>query len=392
MAPFVELSFSPVSLSTNNRTIFHYKANISRPQLDKWAALVAEFAAHLIGRYGATVAESLLFEVWNEYNCGFLNATNPRQAYYELYATTAMALKKVSPKLQVGGPATCMSQEVDLFLEYCHKNNLPVDFVSTHIYPTDPSIVNGRIGSTLRATSAQVANSAFPTAPLLYTEFNDGLFGNPAFHDMPFAASWMVKTMASLDGVVPFMSWWTFSDIFEEDGMPSQEFDKPTWTGWGLLSASGIPKPVYRAFQLLHAAGDERVAAKLTNSSLIDNDGDVGVLVLTGKTQGTHIFLFNNHWPDDTSPAAAVTFSLTLDGVSGNVEFNTTRIDNLNANAPQQWRDDGRPPYLSPAQVASYMETSQLRFSPSLCRQVSQSQCVLSVTVPPNGLAILFTE
>ncbi len=200
MAPFVELGFSPVSMSTNNRTTFHYKANISPPQVDKWTALVSDFAAHLVERYGAATAESLLFEVWNEYNCGFLNATDPRQAYYDLYSVTALALKKAHPKLQVGGPATCMSQEVDLFLQHCHANNLPVDFVTTHIYPTDPAIVNGRIGSTLRATTAQVANSAFPNAPLLYSEFNDGLFGNPAYHDMPFAASWMVKTMSSLDG------------------------------------------------------------------------------------------------------------------------------------------------------------------------------------------------
>jgi xylan 1,4-beta-xylosidase len=328
--------------------------------------------------------------VWNEYNCGFLNATNPRQAYYDLYAVTAMALKKAHPKLQVGGPASCMSAEVDLFLQHCSANNLPVDFVSTHIYPTDPMVTGGRIGPTLRATSALVAQSAFPHVPLLYSEFNDGLFGNPAFHDMPFAASWMVKTMASLDGVVPFLSWWTFSDIFEEQGMPPQEFDKPTWTGWGLLSASGVPKPVYRAFQLMHQAGNRRVPTKLTNASFVDADGDVGVLVLAGD-KSSHIFLYNNHWPSDSSPSATITFSLTLNNVDGGIVFNTTRVDDTNANAPQQWRDEGRPTYLTAAQVASYVAASQLRFFQTQCVQVSQRQCVLNVTVPPNGLAVLFT-
>ncbi len=175
--------------------------------------------------------------------------------------------------------------------------------------------------------------------------------------------------------------------------MPPQEFDKPTWTGWGLLSASGIPKPVYRAFQLLHEAGDERVPAKLTNSSLVDNDGDVGVLVLTGgERKGTHLFLYNNHWPTDSAPAATVTFSLTLDGIDGGIVFNSTRVDDANANAPQQWRDEGRPPYLSAAQVAAYIAASQLRYFATECKQVAQRQCVMSVTVPPNGLVVLFTE
>jgi xylan 1,4-beta-xylosidase len=191
--------------------------------------------------------------------------------------------------------------------------------------------------------------------------------------------------------VVPFVSWWTFSDIFEEEGMPPQEFDKPTWTGWGLLSASGIPKPVYRAFQLLHQAGDARVPAKLLNSSLAGGDGDAGVLVLTGERKGVHIFLHNNHWPADASPAVPVTFSLTLDNVDGGAVFNGTRVDDANANAPQQWRDEGRPPYLSAAQVAASLAASRLRYFTAECKQVSQRQCTMTVTVPPNGLAVLFS-
>ena len=56
--------------------------------------------------------------------------------YYELYAQAARALKKVSPKLQVGGPAIagcgggCTS--VQAFVDWCGNNSVPLDFISTH--------------------------------------------------------------------------------------------------------------------------------------------------------------------------------------------------------------------------------------------------------------------
>jgi len=51
------------------------------------------------------------------------------------------------------------------------------------------------------------------------------------------------------------MSWWTFSDIFEEEGFPTVEFTNI----YGLMTKSGIPKPGWRGFQLLAGAGDKRV-------------------------------------------------------------------------------------------------------------------------------------
>lgn len=49
------------------------------------------------------------------------------------------------------------------------------------------------------------------------------------------------------------LSWWTFSDIFEEGGLWSTPFGGPQQ--WGLLDIYGVPKPSYRAFQLLHRSG-----------------------------------------------------------------------------------------------------------------------------------------
>jgi xylan 1,4-beta-xylosidase len=52
--------------------------------------------------------------------------------------------------------------------------------------------------------------------PLYYTEYNDGLYSDPPYHDTSYASAFIVKNINDLQGLVQLFSWWTFSDIFEE--------------------------------------------------------------------------------------------------------------------------------------------------------------------------------
>lgn len=283
----------------------------------------------------------------------------------------------------VGGPVTCQSADLPDFLAYVQENKLAADFVSTHIYPTDPAVNNGHIGPILAASRAQVP----ATLPLFYSEFNDGLFSDPPLHDQPFAAAAIVSTMTEVhdytNGTVALMSWWTFSDIFEEQGMPAQEFDKPTGTGWGLLSASGIPKPVFRAFELLHHSGNTRLATNVGGSP-----GDVGVLATQGAD--TMVFLWNHRWPTAPGfPGMASNVTLQIHGPVATTKWTYTRIDADHANAPQAWRNDGSPLYLTAADVERYRAVSQLQWTSATCTQVQGNVCVFpAAIVPPQGLLV----
>ena len=55
---------------------------------------------------------------------------------------------------------------------------------------------------------------------------------------------------------VNMMSYWTFSDVFEEQGVVKQPF----YGGFGLIAEDGLPKPSFNAFKLLHQLGDQRIA------------------------------------------------------------------------------------------------------------------------------------
>jgi xylan 1,4-beta-xylosidase len=138
--PFVELSFMPKKMALDP-ALFHTffgHPNVTPPKDYKlWDAMIKALATHLIARYGIAEVATWKFEVWNEPNLDFWGGDPKQQTYFELYDHTAHDLKSVSPRLQVGGPATAQAAWVTPFLEHVHAVNAPLDFVSTHVYAND---------------------------------------------------------------------------------------------------------------------------------------------------------------------------------------------------------------------------------------------------------------
>jgi xylan 1,4-beta-xylosidase len=132
---------------------------------------VASFTAHIVARYPES--QNWFFEVWNEPNCGFLDADPLQATFFKLFEATFKAVKSIGPNLQVGGPTTCMSQWAEPFMEFCAQNQLEIDFFSTHFYSTDPNIVTDE-GDAFNVVTKLVSTvrKYRPNLPILYTEFN----------------------------------------------------------------------------------------------------------------------------------------------------------------------------------------------------------------------------
>src|SRR6185437_3310769 len=139
--PYVELSFMPKKLaSTPTEFPFWYKPIVTPPKdWSQWGDLISAFSKHLIDRYGIDEVSKWYFEVWNEPNIGFWLGEPKESTYYQLYDVTAQAIKKVNPRLRVGGPSTAQAAWIDRFIAHCSNNHVPVDFVSTHVYANDTS-------------------------------------------------------------------------------------------------------------------------------------------------------------------------------------------------------------------------------------------------------------
>src|SRR5438874_4719189 len=96
----------------------------------------------------------------------------------------------------------------------------------------------------------------------------------PDITDQVFMAPWLADTIRQCDGLVDSMSYWTFSDVFEEQGVVKQPF----YGGYGLIAAGGLPKPAFNAFKLLHRLGTSRIAH--SSSSVLVTRRDDGTLAI----------------------------------------------------------------------------------------------------------------
>jgi xylan 1,4-beta-xylosidase len=203
----------------------------------------------------------------------------------------------------VGGPATAANAWIGEFLDFCEANSLPVDFVSTHHYPNDgcgneddpPEVQLAQSHRSALREQVAATHRQARGKPLFYTEWNTSANSRDRLHDEPYAAAFIVKTVLEASSLVQSYGFWTFSDIFEEDGLPSRPFHG----GFGLLSLHGIPKPSYRAFELLQALGSERhdvTGAHDTVDAWVVRDAEDVALLLV-----------NHALPDMRSPPSAWT-------------------------------------------------------------------------------------
>jgi xylan 1,4-beta-xylosidase len=382
MKPFVELSFMPSILASGGQTVFHYRANVSPPKdYSQWAALVRKLVKHWVERYGLDEVRQWFFEVWNEPNLTAFG-TGIQADYFELYSYTSRAIKAVDASLKVGGPATAANAWVSDFIAYCQSTNLALDFITTHHYPTDAfgnpgddteaQLAAGK-RSVLREQAREVRAQA-GNRPVYYTEWCTSSNPRDPLHDEPFAAAFIIKTVLEANGLVEGYSYWTFSDIFEENYFPSVPFHG----GFGLLNIHGIAKPAYRAFQLLHELGTEAMAVQGGHET-------VDAWLVRGDLNAT-LVLTNFALPRHPITTEQVIF--TIKGADRARPASIRRIDLEHANAKRRWEQMGKPTYLSPGML------HELRQSSLLCKEdqpvsLEDASLRIEVRMPPQSAAAI---
>jgi xylan 1,4-beta-xylosidase len=378
--PFVELSFMPKQLAARDAIFsFWYKPSVSPPKdWIKWDDLVYQFTRHLVDRYGIDEVAKWYFEVWNEPNIDFW-AGEPKQAtYFELYDHTAGDIKRVSQRLRVGGPATAQAAWADAFIQHCVQNHVPVDFVSTHVYGNDSAQdVFGTnediprdqmVCRAVKKVHDQIKASPLPDLPLIWSEFNASYKAEPDVTDALYMVPWLANTIRQCDGLVNEMSYWTFSDVFEEQGVVKQPF----YGGFGLLAVGGIPKPSYNAFKLLHLLGDERIALD-ADSALVTRRKD-GTLVLA---------LWNLFSPGQSG--SAKTMTLQFKGAAKTRRAYISRVDESHGDPLPAYEKMGSPAYPTAAQLQELRKSADLPAAEK--RELKNGQ--LTVMIPPDGLAVI---
>lgn len=381
--PFIELGFMPECLASGTKTVYHYKGNVTPPEsYDEWSFLIHTFTDHIKNRYGSVEVGKWFFEVWNEPNLeGFWSGT--RDEYFELYKHSALAVKSVNAKFKVGGPATARNEWIPEFIDFCKTGNVPVDFITTHHYPTDSPFghhadARRQMEDSRRGILTEWLRKAVSEAgglPVYYTEWNiSPSCRNYPYNDTSYSASFILKTIIDNSGLSDIYSYWTFSDIFEELFFTSIPFHG----GFGLLSIHDIPKPKFRVFELLHKQGCERYLVEKSRKSVLEaaaikNNNGICILLYNFDT-GTVLFQENAH--------------IIIKNINGIKECNVRRIDEDNANPHKKWVELGKPEYLSQEMIRDLINSSEMADETIGFQEITNGVAI-DITVPGHGIAAI---
>jgi xylan 1,4-beta-xylosidase len=288
--PFVELAFMPHDLASGDKTVFWWHGNITPPKsYEKWGALVANLVRHFRERYGDAEVRTWYFEVWNEPDIAPFWSSGLTE-YFELYKSAAEAVKSVSQGYRVGGPASAVPYRFEEeLLKYCAREHVPLDFISTHAYGVREGFFDetGARGTVLDGDPATVRSRMVHSRELIrksplsdlelhFTEWSSAYTPTDYIHDQYHQAAFVLDKIKGAQESVNSMSYWVFTDIFEENGPRMTPFHG----GFGLLNYQGIRKPAYFAFQMLNRLGaEELVNADKSSWVCRNNAGGVQALL-----------------------------------------------------------------------------------------------------------------
>ena len=303
LKPFVELNPMPSVFASGEKTIFKWQMNVTPPiEMSYWYNLVKAFCEHITDRYGEDEVKTWYFEVWNEPNLkGFWTGTQAE--YFELYKVSAEAVKAVNPEYKIGGPASSSGAWIDDTINYCVENNVPIDFVSTHLYPQDedctypdradsPHKIGEYMYDRVKGVYDTVKNSKLPNLEIHWTEWNtQSKLPNEKITwtqnkavDMCFSAAYIVKNMIAVKNFCDSMAYWIASDVFEESGLPHSSFS----CTYGLMNIHGLKKASYNAFKLL-----KKMTGEILELSANPPEGCGAYAVNEGEN--IKVILWNNH-------------------------------------------------------------------------------------------------
>ena len=370
--PFLELGFMPERMASGTQTIFYWKGNTTPPADDaKWANMIKATLKHLADRYGEEEVSAWPCEVWNEPNLPGFWENADEEKYHHLYEVSVKAVKEALPAMKVGGPAVCGGPTsfdwVRNFLVFCRDRKLPVDFLTRHAYMGNTPENKGRYlyhgMREVEDTFQEMKDTrdiidSFPEyrgMPMHITEFNTSYNPFCPIHDTNLNAAYIAGLLACLGDVAASYSYWTFGDVFEEQGVPSRPFHG----GFGMVANQMIPKPTLWTFVFFNNLRGEAVYR--------DEH-----MVLTRRADGSYEGVAWNLCRESRE-AAELRLSVPAEG---ELALLTRMVDEVTTNPLKAWHEMGEPASLT---------REQLQF----LRQAGQPQCASEQVEAVHGVASL---
>lgn len=396
--PFVELGFTPLAMRSSDLSIFYWKGNTSHPDPKKWAGLVDAFVRHVQQRYGKEEVRTWFFEVWNEPNLDGFWEKADQKAYFNLYDVTSRTIKAIDPALKVGGPSTAGAAWVPEFLAHTKASGTVVDFVTTHTYGVDGGFLDesgkedtklspspDAIVADVRNVRKQMTDAGHAAMPMYFTEWSTSYNPRDPVHDSYIGAAYILSKLKATEGLVQGMSYWTYSDLFEEPGPPTAPFEG----GFGLMNPQGVRKPSWFAYKYLNQLGDTEIKTS-DAQSYAARDGR-GVQVLAWDFQTPKQDRTNRNYYTSVQPTySSKPVSLELKGLKpGAYAVNVYRTGFKANDAHTAYLEMGKPKTLTAQQLAALNAKTEDRPQASVVSVGKTGAASVKVTMRANDVVLI---
>jgi xylan 1,4-beta-xylosidase len=235
----------------------------------------------------------------------------------------------------------------------------------------------------------QIAASAFPSLPLYFTEWSTSYTPRDAVHDSYISAPYILSKLKATQGIVQGMSYWTYTDLFEEPGPPPTPFHG----GFGLINREGIRKPAFFAYKYLNAVRGKEIPSADTESLLATDGANVSALIWEWAQPVQNVSnrpFYTKIVPATPAPTARLVFKHLT---PGKYRVQVKRTGFRANDAYSAYLDMGAPVSLSATQLGKLQELT--RDAPESDRKItigSSGEYTLQVPMRSNDIVLVLLK
>ncbi len=213
----------------------------------------------------------------------------------------------------------------------------------------------------------QVKHSPLPNVEIMWSEYNATYMNEVEVTDSPFMGPWLAHTIAESDGLVTAMSYWCFSDVFEEQGVVKSPF----YGGYGLIAAGGIPKAAFNDLMLLSRLGADRIENAAKDA------------IITKRADGSLAIALWNYVEADEEGSPR-SFLLNLRNVPDGAKASITIVDRDHGSPLRTWKEMGSPRFPTREEQARLRQAGVFPEATALKLEPNQP-----ITLAPKALALI---
>jgi len=432
MKPLAQIGFMPEALSTNNSKPYHHHWKPGDPytniitgwayppkDYNKWRELVYQWVNHCVERYGKKEVESWYWEVWNEPNGAYWQAS--RDEYFKLYDYATDGVKRALPTARIGGLDVAGtgskggSEWLTKFIEHCisgtnyatGKTGAPLDVVLFHA-KGQPQLINGRVVMNMATqlndikTGFKIVSSFEATKhlPIIIGESDPegcaacGMATNPenAYRNGTMYSSYTAASFAREYALarqlgINFLGAVSWSFEFE---------DQPWFYGYRDLATNGVDKPVLNVFRVFGKMGGDLVKTSsnrayaldsLLHSGIRGTQTDIdGLAAINGHAAA--LMVWNYHDADEIGKPENV--ALQLSGIPAKAAaLSIYMIDQENSNAYTAWKKMGSPQSPTAEQIALLEKAGQLKETDRHKIQIRSGKATQDLKLERQAVALI---